>query len=84
MVIVLLVLGVFAVVVVVLRFWARAIQKVSLQLNDFLILPALVGTNPVSSLLTLFTMNLGFCKRDQWLLDIRSVTPTRLNAPRIR
>ena len=43
-VVALLVLGVLAIVAVVLRFWARAIQRVSLQLNDFLILPALVGT----------------------------------------
>ena len=47
-VVALLVLGVFAIVAVVLRFWARAMQRVSLQLNDFLILPALVGTEPFS------------------------------------
>lgn len=39
----LLVFSIIAVLAVVLRFWSRRIQKIRFELNDYLIVPGLVG-----------------------------------------
>ena len=40
----LLVFSIIAILAVVLRFWARRIQKVRFELNDYMIVLGLVGT----------------------------------------
>jgi hypothetical protein len=37
--------GLLSVITVVLRFWARRLQKISWYLSDWLTIPALVGEN---------------------------------------
>lgn len=40
--IVLCIFAVLATLIVILRFWARRVQKVQLALNDYLMIPSLV------------------------------------------
>ena len=42
--VILLVFSIIAILAVVLRFWARRIQKVRFELNDYMIVLGLVGT----------------------------------------
>ena len=55
---------VLASVAVVLRFWARKIQKMSLELNDFLIVLALVRASLPGMSMFVYLIRSALCSRD--------------------